>query len=137
MENLNKVFGVVSYSPAVSTYGNYEDIEKTLGEYVDNLVDDGFIGKDTRFAIKCRRVGNHDFTSQEMAAFCGSVVVKKVGCPVDLTNPELKIYVEVRDDEALFIMKKLTVREAFHWELRERLLFWCPAVLILRRQLIL
>ena len=61
LENLNKVFGVVSYSPAVSTYGNYEDIEKTLGEYVDNLVDDGFIGKDTRFAIKCRRVGNHDF----------------------------------------------------------------------------
>ena len=44
LENLNKVFGVVSYSPAVSTYGNYEDIEKTLGEYVDNLVDDGFIG---------------------------------------------------------------------------------------------
>lgn len=107
LENLNKVFGVVSYSPAVSTYGNYEDIEKTLGEYVDNLVDDGFIGKDTRFAIKCRRVGNHDFTSQEMAAFCGSVVVKKVGCPVDLTNPELKIYVEVRDDEAFIYHEKI------------------------------
>ena len=107
LENLNKVFGVVSYSPAVSTYGNYEDIEKTLGEYVDNLVDDGFIGKDTRFAIKCRRVGNHDFTSQEMAAFCGSVVVKKVGCPVDLTNPELKIYVEVRDDETFIYHEKI------------------------------
>ncbi len=78
---------------------------------MDGLLREGFIGEDTRFAIKCRRVGNHDFTSQEMAAFCGSVVVKKVGCAVDLTNPELKIYVEVRDDEAfLFTMKKLTAR---------------------------
>ena len=74
---------------------------------MDGLLREGFIGEDTRFAIKCRRVGNHDFTSQEMAAFCGSVVVKKVGCPVDLTNPELKIYVEVRDDEAFIYHEKI------------------------------
>ena len=107
LEKLNKVFGVVSYSPAVSTYGNYEDIEKTLSVYVDNLVNQGVVCENTRFAIKCRRVGSHDFTSQEMAAFCGSVVVKKLGCPVDLTNPELRIFVEIRDDDAFIYHEKI------------------------------
>lgn len=104
---LNKIFGIVSYSPAISTNSNYDDIEKTLENYIDKLVNEGFLTSKTRFAIKCRRVGSHDFTSQEMAAFCGSVVVKKVQSPVDLTNPELTIFVEVRDDETFIFHEKI------------------------------
>ena len=74
VNNLNRVFGIVSYSPAISTYSNFEDIDKTLGEYVENLASENMIDEQTKFAIKCRRVGDHDFTSQEMAAFCGGVV---------------------------------------------------------------
>lgn len=104
---LNKIFGIVSYSPAISTNSNYDDIEKTLENYIDKLVNEGFLTSKTRFTIKCRRVGSHDFTSQEMAAFCGSVVVKKVQSPVDLTNPELTIFVEVRDDETFIFHEKI------------------------------
>lgn len=107
VENLNRVFGIVSYSPAISTYSNFEDIDKTLGEYVENLASENMIDEETKFAIKCRRVGDHDFTSQEMAAFCGGVVRKRVLAPVDLTNPDLTIFVEVRGDDTFIYHEKI------------------------------
>ena len=107
VNNLNRVFGIVSYSPAISTYSNFEDIDKTLGEYVENLASENMIDEQTKFAIKCRRVGDHDFTSQEMAAFCGGVVRKRVLAPVDLTNPELTIFVEVRGDDTFIYHEKI------------------------------
>lgn len=100
IKKLDKIFGIVSYSPAISTYATFEDIEKTLAAYADKLHDEGLLDENTRFAISCRRVGSHEFSSQEMAAFAGAVVVRKFACPVDLTNPELTIYIEVRDNDA-------------------------------------
>ncbi len=104
---LHKIFGIVSFSPAISTHSNYEDIEKTLDIYVDNLIEEGLIDSDTRFAIRCRRVGSHDFSSQELAAFAGSVVVRKLGCPVDLTNPQFEIFLEVREGETYIFHEKI------------------------------
>ena len=96
VEKLNRVFGVVSYSPATSTKTTYEDIDETLTGYVEELVKENLIDENTKFAIKCRRVGKHDFTSQEMAAHCGGVVRNVVLAPVDLTNPDLTIIGEGR-----------------------------------------
>jgi len=104
---LDKIFGIVSYSPAVSTEGTFEGVEKELSDYVDDLIEDNLIDENTKFAISCRRVGTHEFTSQEMAAFAGAVVVRKLSCPVDLTNPELTIYVEVRDNDAYIYHEKI------------------------------
>jgi thiamine biosynthesis protein ThiI len=104
---LHKIFGIVSFSPAISTHSNYEDIEKTLDSYVDKLEEEGLIESGTRFAIRCRRVGKHDFSSQELAAFAGSVVVKKLGCPVDLTNPQFVVFLEVREDETYIFHEKI------------------------------
>lgn len=107
LEKLNRVFGIVSYSPAVSTYSNFEDVDKTLGEYTQELIKTNVITENTRFAIRCRRVGTHDFSSQEMAAFAGGVVRKQIKAPVDLTNPELTIYLEVRDDDTFIYHEKI------------------------------
>ena len=107
LNDLNSVFGIVSYSPAISTYSNFEDIDKTLGDYVEDLASENMIDEETKFAIKCRRVGTHDFTSQEMAAFCGGVVRKRVLAPVDLTNPDLTIFVEVRGDDTFIYHEKI------------------------------
>ncbi len=104
---LNRVFGVVSYSPAISTYSNYEDIDNTLANYTKELMDEGILDENTKFAIKCRRVGKHDFTSQEMAAHCGGVVRNVILAPVDLTNPDLTIYVEIRDDDTFIYHEKI------------------------------
>lgn len=107
IENLNRVFGIVSYSPAISTYTDFEDIDKTLGEYVEKLISENILDENTKFAIRCRRVGNHEFSSQEMAAYCGGVVRKRILAPVDLTNPDLTIFVEVRGDDTFIYHEKI------------------------------
>ena len=107
VNKLNRVFGVVSYSPAISTKTTFEDIDETLTEYTQSLIDEGVLSEDTRFAIKCRRVGKHDFTSQEMAAHCGGVVRNVILAPVDLTNPDLTIFVEVREGDTYIFHEKI------------------------------
>lgn len=107
IEKLNRVFGVVSYSPATSTHAAYDEIDETLTEYTRNLMAEGILDENTKFAIKCRRVGTHGFTSQEMAAHCGGVVRSVVLAPVDLTNPDLTIFVEIRDDDAYIYHEKI------------------------------
>ncbi|MCQ2972501.1 MAG: tRNA 4-thiouridine(8) synthase ThiI [archaeon] len=107
ISKLNKIFGIVSYSPAVSTIATFDDIEAKLAEYTDFLIEEDLIEDKTSFAIKCRRVGKHDFSSQEMAGFCGGVVVRKTQAPVNLSNPDLTIYVEIRDNDAYIFHEKI------------------------------
>ena len=107
IKKLNRVFGVVSYSPATSTDSTYEGIDGTLTEYTEDLMSEGILDENTKFAIKCRRVGNHDYTSQEMAAHCGGVVRNVVLAPVDLTNPDLTIFVEIRENKAFIYHEKI------------------------------
>ena len=107
IEKLERIFGIVSYSPAVSTKSTFEDVERDLATYAEKLHDEGLLDENTRFAISCRRVGNHEFSSQEMAAFAGAVVVRKYSSPVDLTNPELTIYLEVRDNDTYIFHEKI------------------------------
>ena len=107
IEKLNRVFGIVSYSPATSTKTTFDDIDETLGKYTEDLIKENILDENTKFAIKCRRVGKHDFTSQEMAAHCGGGVRDRILAPVDLTNPDLTIFVEVRDDDTYIFHEKI------------------------------
>ena len=107
LEKLKMVFGVVSYSPAVSTYSTFEDIDKVLSKYTKTLINDGILDENTKFAIRYRRVGKHDFSSQEMAGYCGGVVKRQIKSPVDLSNPDLTIFVEIRDDDAYIYHEKI------------------------------
>ena len=107
IEKLNRVFGIVSYSPAVSTHSTYDEIDKTLTSYAEELISENILDENTKFAIKCRRVGTHDFSSQEMAAHSGGVVRNVVQAPVDLSNPDLTIFVEVRQDDTYIFHEKI------------------------------
>lgn len=107
VEKLERIFGVVSYSLAVSCKSTFEDIEETVSNYADYLIEEGLLDENTEFAINCRRVGNHEFSSQEMAAFAGAVVVRKIGAPVNLSNPQLTIYLEVRDGDTYVYHEKI------------------------------
>ena len=107
IEKLERIFGIVSFSPAVTTKSTFEDIEESVSSYAEKLHDEGLLDENTKFAISCRRVGNHEFSSQEMAAFAGAVVVRKYSSPVDLTNPELTIYLEVRDNDTYIFHEKI------------------------------
>ncbi len=104
---LNKVMGIVSYSPAICIKTDCNDITDNLNNYVDALLSEGLFDSDKSFAVRCRRVGKHEFSSHEMAGFCGSVIVGKTGAPVNLSNPEFKFYVEVRDNKTYLYHQKI------------------------------
>ena len=62
LEKLDKIFGIVSYSPVKKTETDKEKIKETLTEYTKHLIDEGILNENKTFGIRCRRVGNHDFT---------------------------------------------------------------------------
>lgn len=106
-EVLSKTIGIVSFSPAVSTETDFDIIEETVNKYVGNLISEGLFSPENTFAIRCRRVGTHEFSSHEMAGFCGSVVVKATGAPVNLSNPDFELFVEVRDNKTYIYHEKI------------------------------
>ena len=107
LKSLKKIFGVVSFSPTISTKTDHNSIKITLTSYVKELIEQNIFSPNNSFAIRCRRVGEHEFTSQEMAAYCGAVVVEETNAQVNLSNPDFQIYVEVRDEKTYFYHKKI------------------------------
>ncbi|MDR1820418.1 MAG: tRNA 4-thiouridine(8) synthase ThiI [Methanobrevibacter sp.] len=107
LETLSRIFGIVSYSPAMSLKTDLKEIEKHLEDYVDELEKLGLIDSEKSFAIRTRRVGKHDMTSQEFSAFAGSVVIKKIGSPVNLRNPDITIFLEIRGEDTYIFHEKI------------------------------
>ena len=105
---LDRIFGIVSYSPISETITDYDKITELIEEVIPETIKSGIFNPETdTFAVRCRRVGNHDFTSQEMAGFCGSVVIKQCNAKVDLSNPDFTLYVEVREDKTYIYTQKI------------------------------
>lgn len=107
LELLGKTIGIVSFSPSVSTKTDFSSIEQIIDKYVDKLVSEGLFSDKKTFAVRCRRVGTHEFTSQEMAGFCGSVVIKNTNAPVNLSNPDFELFVEVRENKTYIYHEKI------------------------------
>ena len=105
---LDRVFGIVSYSPIKETETDKEKIAELINEILPDVINSGKFNpdKDT-FAIKCRRVGKHDFSSQEMAAYAGSVVINATNAKVNLSNPDFTMYVEVRNERTFIYYEKI------------------------------
>lgn len=95
-ERLSRVFGISSVSPALET-----------GTELDAIVDGCLslagrvLSKGDSFAVRCRRVGEHPYTSQEVCRVVGRRVLEEFadrGVRVDLDNPDVRFGVEVRDE---------------------------------------
>ena len=107
LESLKKIFGVVSFSPTVSTKTDCDSIKETVQDYIKELMGKGEFNSEKPFAVKCRRVGTHKFSSREMAGFCGAAVIEVTNAPVDLSNPEFKLFIEVREDVTYIFHEKI------------------------------
>ncbi|UCE09228.1 MAG: tRNA 4-thiouridine(8) synthase ThiI [Candidatus Thorarchaeota archaeon] len=97
-QEASRVFGVVSTSPVVTTSAS-----------LDSIIDEGTslaklkFEKKKSFAVGSRRVGTHDFSSQEIREKLGAHILKnlkELDLEVDLSSPDQSIYVEVRDENA-------------------------------------
>lgn len=98
VKSIKKVFGVASLSVVKECTSDMDDICKTIAEYSINRILDG-----ESFAVKARREGTHPYTSIDIGREAGSAILKKnegMNIKVDLTNPNKKFYVEVRNNKA-------------------------------------
>ena len=93
---LRRVFGVVSFSPAVECAADMEKISRKLVEYSRPLIKEG-----ASFAIRSRRSGSHRFTSRDVAVATGKAIQAAYpSLKVDLSKPDIELFVEVRNNRA-------------------------------------
>jgi thiamine biosynthesis protein ThiI len=98
-EKLARIFGISSVSPAIKTTAKLEDLmEKSM------FLAGKTLAKGNSFAVKCRRVGNHEYSSADVRNLLGQKVLdtfgEKLGLKVDLGCPDVVLGVEVRGNEA-------------------------------------
>ena len=95
---LSRVFGVSSLSPALETTSRMSDIVVKSVFLASSRLSEG-----NSFAVRCRRVGDHPYTSSDVCKEVGSQILAELSdlrLRVDLKNPDVKLGVEVRNDQA-------------------------------------
>ncbi len=93
---LRKVFGIHSISPAIRTSSTIKNIINRTIEVGKKLLD-----QNDTFAIRARRSGKHEFSSQDIAKQTGSAILnyfKDLNLSVNLSNPKKRIFIEVREN---------------------------------------
>jgi len=98
-EILRKVFGIVSFSPCIHlNTSKKEEIIKFFKKKYNKFVKPG-----KTFALEVRRIGKHDYSSQQLANEIGKVIRRKV----NLSKPDVKIFIEVRENDVYIYTKKV------------------------------
>ena len=97
--SLRRVFGVGSISVAEECNSSrIEDICSKAAEYSRSRISAG-----QSFAVKARREGSQGYTSMDVGREAGSAIFianEDRGVKVDLTDPDVVFYVEVRENRA-------------------------------------
>jgi thiamine biosynthesis protein ThiI len=92
------LFGVVSVMPALRTSSDLESVLRLTVEVASER-----IGEGESFAVRPNVVGEHSYSSHDLAVEVGSAVLEATegrATRVDLTHPDVTLYVEVRDRDA-------------------------------------
>ncbi len=99
---LTRIFGIVSFSPAVQTTSNITDISYKAQQLTKNV-----LNKQKSFAIRVTRTGTHPFTSQDVAVHIGNDIVQTTHTKVDLNTPDFELFIEVREQNAFVFTEKI------------------------------
>ncbi len=101
-QRLSRVFGIANFSPAFTMAPNLEMLAKQIEEEIS--------GRSFRsFRVAARRAfKTFPQTSQEINEMIGARVKHISGASVDLTNPDLTIYIELLPAEAFVYFEKLS-----------------------------
>ena len=103
---LSRTFGIVSFSRAMETTSDMESIFKLAIDVARPFFKDKI-----SFAVRARRNGQHSYTSMELGKETGSAIFlafQHMNPKVNLTNPELEIFVEVRQNRAFVYTEKVS-----------------------------
>ena len=99
---LKKIFGITSVSPSIQTKSNIESISKLAVE-----ISKQELNKEKSFAIRAKRIGEHDFSSQDVAIKVGNEIVKATNAKVDLNKPDFELFIEIRRNNAFLFIEKI------------------------------
>jgi thiamine biosynthesis protein ThiI len=95
-EILSRIFGITSFSTVETTSSDMKDVAQLAAEQFGTKLRRG-----TSFAVRARRSGNHKYTSPELASYVGGAIQSAFeDLAVDLSNPDVEIFIEVREREA-------------------------------------
>lgn len=98
-EILKRVFGIVSFSPCYHLKtSNIKKIQDFIKKNYKK-----WIKENEKFAVRSKRIGKHEYNSQELAKLIGDVVDRKV----DLKNPDVEIFAEVRNNDCYIYTEKI------------------------------
>jgi len=97
-KSLSEIFGISSTSPAISCKADLNIISEIAVKLAEKRG-----GQGVSFAIRCRRVGQHPFTSMDVCKYVGAKVLdamKDKNWRVNLEEPDYTINIEIRDQDA-------------------------------------
>lgn len=103
---LLKIFGIYSISPAIETEIELTQIISTVVQFAKSIIKDH-----QSFGIKPRKIGQHPFSSQNIAIIAGSEILNQLNptrsIKVNLDNPDHLIEVVVREKKTYIFNKIL------------------------------
>lgn len=99
---LKKIFAIKSISPCFKTDSSIKSMKNLVLDIIKDKID-----KKTSFALRVTREGNHDYTSQDIAVILGDEIVKKTKAKVNLSKPDITVFVEIRQKNAFFFFEKI------------------------------
>lgn len=106
LKEIGKVFGVASISPAMECESTMEDIGQTAVEYMIEAIEERGV---KTFKVNAKRADkNFPVKSPDISRQIGAAVLK--GCKVlkvDVHNPDVKLFVDVRHDKSYVYQDKI------------------------------
>ncbi len=106
LKEIGKVFGVASISPAMECESTMEDIGQTAVEYMLEAIEERGV---KTFKVNAKRADkNFPVKSPDISRQIGAAVLK--GCKVlkvDVHNPDVKLFVDVRHDKSYVYQDKI------------------------------
>ncbi|MEM2943560.1 MAG: THUMP domain-containing protein [Methanomassiliicoccales archaeon] len=105
IECLKHTFGVASISTVSVCNSDINAMKVFVTEYFARRL---FLG--AKFALRVRRTGSHNFTSMEVAKELGATILAanaEKGIRVDLSHPDIEIFIEIRGPRAYFFVDKI------------------------------
>jgi thiamine biosynthesis protein ThiI len=95
---LTRVFGISSVSPGIETSSEFDNVIQKSVQLAEILLKKG-----NSFAVRCKRVGNQDYSSADVQKILGQKILdtfgKELNLRVDLSNPDVLLGVEIRDNQ--------------------------------------
>jgi thiamine biosynthesis protein ThiI len=101
LDILQRIFGITSVSPALTSSADLIELSKDCITYLE-----GRIRNTDSFALRVTRTGTHDYTSQDAARIVGESIRKHFSCSVDLSKPDVELFIEIREQRAYIYLEK-------------------------------